>query len=308
MAARAITQGPDAEVVRRLRVAAPSAHWRNVWLLAVSRTFDVKEHLRPQVLGSLSELGAEAIPFRVGLASELAADLLADEVATDSPATRLQLASVLLTVLDLPPRPFDVTELLDRLAQERAVLRSTITTSLKRAAAGGPDTAATAWILLQGLVRYRGVLAPEAALMLGSARMLDDELVLAASAWVNPSSEVSRKAKTRTARLSDFINDDPCDFLESTSDVQLAKDWMRDLSSNKVRTLKSNAAVVLPEVPSTARKPATGGVLRTTEDVEDAIAIAVDSIAAESWGASAEVRNLLWRSLRRAAVAEDLLS
>jgi hypothetical protein len=144
MAARAITQGPDAEVVRRLRVAAPSAHWRNVWLLAVSRTFDVKEHLRPQVLGSLSELGAEAIPFRVGLAGELAADLLADEVATDSPATRQQLASVLLTVLDLPPRPFDVAELLDRLAQERAVLRSTITTSLKRAAAGGPDTAATA--------------------------------------------------------------------------------------------------------------------------------------------------------------------
>lgn len=307
MAARAITQGSDTDVVRRLRVAAPSAHWRNVWLLGVARTLDVKEHLRSQVLGSLNELGAEAIPHRVGLAAELAAELLSDEVATDSPATRLQLANILLTILDLPPRPFEAAELLDLLAQERPVLRSTIEIGLKRAAAGRADTAATAWILLQRLVRYRGLLAQGSALVLGSARMMDEELILAASAWVNPSSEVSRKAKTRTGRLSGFINEDPRDYLESEDDIEGAETWMNGLSHHKVRTLKSNPTVVLPEVPSTNTLAPTVEPIGATGDLADAIAIAVDSIAPDSWGASAEVRNLLWRSLRRAPVAASLM-
>ena len=105
MAARSITQRSDAEVVQHIERAAQSAHWRNVWLLAVARALDVKEHLRDDLLATMGRLGAEPIAHRTGLVAELATELLGDSIAQDNPSFRQQLLDMVLAVLEYRHAP-----------------------------------------------------------------------------------------------------------------------------------------------------------------------------------------------------------
>ncbi len=298
MAARAITQGPDDEILARLAGAGPSAHWRNVWLLAVARSLDVKEHLRGGVLGLLSELSSDPIARRTGMASELAGELLADSVGMDTPSFRQQLLDVTLAALDLPPRPFDTAPVLDTLAAEKPIYRSSIVEALQRALHGRADTTATAWIILNDLQQGRGPLAATATRLLDEVT-IDPAQLEAVQAWRDASGRAVAQAKTRLAALSSFLHEDPAAYLDDASDLEQLTSWTTLFGQRKVRVLRREPSVVLPE----GRSMLTGGIDEppppTSLDVREALAIAIDTIDPTSWAASSAIRSSLWRSVRR---------
>jgi hypothetical protein len=53
--------GGGAAIIEQLRNLAPSAHWRNTWLFAVSRLFAQREHPRGAAILLLDEIDTASI-------------------------------------------------------------------------------------------------------------------------------------------------------------------------------------------------------------------------------------------------------
>lgn len=90
LAARALTSGQENEILDRLEVLIPSAHWRNTWLLAAGR---LQGHSNPQIIDSLllrleQTDTASSLAMEVGPGERLALDLLEDQFATNVPRIR----------------------------------------------------------------------------------------------------------------------------------------------------------------------------------------------------------------------------
>jgi hypothetical protein len=101
MAARAITEGTDDEVLSRLKVILPAAHWRNVWLLAAGRVMKSREHLKGALLDLLAQADDQAPENELTLpGASLAVDLYNDEIASDFPTLRKALLARGLNLLN----------------------------------------------------------------------------------------------------------------------------------------------------------------------------------------------------------------
>ena len=86
MAARALVDGLDDVVVERLRVIAPSAHWRHTWLLAVGAVYRDRPRLFGPVLHMMRELDAsDTFSLIIETGPRLAIDILDDGMASKSP-------------------------------------------------------------------------------------------------------------------------------------------------------------------------------------------------------------------------------
>ncbi|WP_330272118.1 hypothetical protein OG205_34680 [Lentzea sp. NBC_00516] len=100
MAARAITRGRDEAIAQRMRTIAPSAHWRNTWLLAVGRVFVEADHFRGEVIAMLAELDRATPTMSILLpGARLAVDLLDDDVAANQPGYQCLLVERALATL-----------------------------------------------------------------------------------------------------------------------------------------------------------------------------------------------------------------
>jgi len=138
MAARGLTSGRDDQVIRNLKVLAPSSFWRNTWLLAAGNIFRQREHLRSQVIDLLGDVDADSILATLLTPSAgLALDLLEDEVPGKARKFQRKLIKYALQVLDAPP-----TDKLERLAaavrplmtldkEAREIVRQRVGQSLK---------------------------------------------------------------------------------------------------------------------------------------------------------------------------------
>lgn len=105
MAARALTSGNDADVLRRMKATAHSAHWRNTWLLAAGRVVDssVRSHLVAPLLAILDAMDREnALTAWTRPSVELARDLLADNFHATSMKTQRILFEVAVRFLEQP--------------------------------------------------------------------------------------------------------------------------------------------------------------------------------------------------------------
>jgi len=99
MAARALTTGDGTHILERLRHIAPSAHWRNTWLLAAGRIYDTQQHLRPGIADLLRQLDEhDYVGMLVNPGARLAIDLLDDDLGMTAPAARRSLAIHALTL------------------------------------------------------------------------------------------------------------------------------------------------------------------------------------------------------------------
>lgn len=306
MAARAISSGSDESQLRRLAIAAPSAHWRNTWLLAFARAMDMREHLREPLLGLLRSVDSDPLAKRVGLAPELARELLADSIAQESPTFRQQLLDIVLKTLELPPHPIEIAGVLAELAEERPLYKSTITDALKRSIKGREDTKATTWLVLTELASYVGVV-PATARMLLLQIDLDTHHLSALAVWREAGVNQPQGQDTGWAKLANFVTEDPLGYLQQAEDVQAAKDFMTTLRRRKVRALKADPRIVLPDGRSMLARGVADQPYPESPDVRDALSIAIDSIDPVSWGASAEIRSGLWRTMRRSPVAKAIL-
>ncbi|MBE3014314.1 hypothetical protein IL992_34835 [Microbispora sp. NEAU-D428] len=107
MAAEAIADGRDDEIVSRLINIGPSDYWRNVALFVAGKILVDRQALRPRLLEVFSELntGATGIGLQrtVHAGSNLALDALEDGAANRQPGTKRLLTNAAVDVLTLPP-------------------------------------------------------------------------------------------------------------------------------------------------------------------------------------------------------------
>lgn len=149
MAARAIATGPDDEVLRRMKALAPSAHWRNTWLLAAGRIFRHSEHLRLGLVALLDEIDTDSpLAMLIVPGSRLALDMLDDDTSARARGIQRTVVRRALTLINQPPDQYTenlATTLRPMLARDPE-LGGIVMPTLRRAIRGGD------WSLLSGAV------------------------------------------------------------------------------------------------------------------------------------------------------------
>ncbi len=104
MAAGALVDGPDEQVIRRLRSIAPLPAWRNVLLFAAGECFVRKQHLREHLLNLCRQLDIDTDDPLLAASktgARLALDLLEDRTARRQPKHHRVIAAHALESLDL---------------------------------------------------------------------------------------------------------------------------------------------------------------------------------------------------------------
>lgn len=105
MAARAVSEGPDEQVLNRLRLLADHPHWRNTWLLAAGRLLVSSSRFDSLIPNLLRQLPDDqgSVGRRLSSGPALAAALLEDGLAERRPGFERALLQLVLSVVDYPP-------------------------------------------------------------------------------------------------------------------------------------------------------------------------------------------------------------
>ncbi|MEV4274033.1 NACHT domain-containing protein [Micromonospora aurantiaca (nom. illeg.)] len=104
MAARALSAGGGDELLQRLKELAPSAHWRNTWLFAVSRLFARQEHLRDAMITLLQDIDSDgALATYLMPGARLAMEMLDEDITVGQPRYNKLLIRHALRLLDSYP-------------------------------------------------------------------------------------------------------------------------------------------------------------------------------------------------------------
>jgi hypothetical protein len=151
MAARALVVDDDPTVLQRLEQLAPSAHWRNTWLLAAGRTFALREHLRDRIVTLLDDVdAADLLSLLVVPGARLAIDVLNDDIAAQAPRYRRLFATRALAQLQFPPDTAvrGLADTLREACQADPQIRKLVDQALEQALAGNSAAAATAMAIL----------------------------------------------------------------------------------------------------------------------------------------------------------------
>jgi hypothetical protein len=106
MAARALTDGNEQQLRKRLAITAPSPHWRNCWIFVAGRLFhEGPDHRRDLVIEVVERFDrSEHWPgWLCPVGPELAADLLDDGLASTRPKWQKRFIMVALRAVDGVP-------------------------------------------------------------------------------------------------------------------------------------------------------------------------------------------------------------
>ncbi|MGC1021531.1 hypothetical protein WKH71_11820 [Pantoea agglomerans] len=110
MAAQALMNGADGDVITRLKCIAHASHWRNVFLFAAGRCFYERQHLRAEILSlcmalneNIGSVDIGILPSKVLAGSQLAIDILEDGAITNQPAQKRFFLRLAMRVIELPP-------------------------------------------------------------------------------------------------------------------------------------------------------------------------------------------------------------
>ncbi|MBD8045358.1 hypothetical protein H9638_16240 [Arthrobacter sp. Sa2BUA2] len=140
MASRFLVSGDPQEVLTRLEVLAKSAHWRNTWLFAAGQVFDNYSHLRSKLIDLVLDLDEASIQQSwVKSGSDLAADLLEDNFASETPGFRRKLILRVSEYVDNPSFPYKLIPILHEASLKDKVVYQKIRGTFENALlAGGP--------------------------------------------------------------------------------------------------------------------------------------------------------------------------
>lgn len=138
MASRYLTSGPEEEILGRLRLLAKSSHWRNTWLFAAAEVYGNRLHLREKILSIVMETDSRSMAEHLAKpGSVLAADMLMDNFAGDTPGLHKQLLNQVLDILDTPLMDQHLIPVLHEAAEKDHVYRRRIEQSFNDAIAAG---------------------------------------------------------------------------------------------------------------------------------------------------------------------------
>lgn len=288
MAAQALVNGPDPDVIGRLRVIAPSAHWRNTWLLSVGALHRRRTYLFDQVLHMIRELDAgDPLSLVIETAPHLAIDVLEDGMAASSPKHLRLLTDLALQLLNGPN--LGAGRLGDVLAEigDEETIRPRVITALQRAGTGSPGERAAAGIVLDRITRggRRGSLASRARQM----RDTKGETQAPATGAHTPGS---------TVRLTDAL---PAE-VQAWSDDSTEARFLEELRSVKTTVASSGRFEIPLEITP---HHATADLLADDQALLR-VADAIDKIDPQNWSARTSIVAFLWRSRERTPVSESL--
>jgi hypothetical protein len=285
MAARALVDGLDEQVVERLRVIAPSAHWRNTWLLAVGAVYRSRPRLFDPVLHMMRELDAsDTFSLIVETAPRLAIDILDDGMASKSPKHLRLLVDLALQLLTGPNLGAGrLGDVLAEIGDDEAV-RSRVIAALQRSWDGSPSAHEAATLVLERLTGRQGFLPARARQMLASKP--------AGAPPVGPGTVGAR------VRLSEAL-------------PEYTRTWPRTSVERRfVEEMRNVKTVVGPRgeflIPGgiTPRQAATD--VLADDDALGRVAEAIDAIEPYNWSARSAIVAFLWRARERVPVADHL--
>lgn len=288
MAARALVDGLDDEVIERLRVIAPSAHWRNTWLLAVGAVYRDRPRLFDPVIHMMRELDAnDAFSLIIETAPHLAIEVLEDGVASKSPKHLRLLVDLALQLLTGPNLGAGrLGDVLVEVGDDEAV-RPRVIAALQRACAGSPSEHAAAAIVIEMLTGpdQRGVL-PSRARQIRATK-------LATTSPVGP------RTPGTVVRLSEALPDEARSWSPTSTEGRFVKEMQR------VKT------VVGPdgnfEIPLGITPRQVAADVLVDEDALGRVAGAIDEIEPCNWSARTSIVAFLWRARERMPVAHQLM-
>lgn len=157
MAAMCLTAGPLDVVTGRMRIAAPSPHWRNTWIFAAGHLFSTPQDHQHRAVVELVESVDTGPGSRLGnvvpIGPRLALDLIDDGMARSLPKWRNRLIGCGLQVLHEPAPPdlLSIARVLVRFADTGDEQHKAVADGL-RDALGGPASARTTAEKFQALV------------------------------------------------------------------------------------------------------------------------------------------------------------
>ena len=289
MAGRALSNGTDDEVRRRLRIAAPSPHWRNTWVFTAGRLFsEGPDHRRNLIIGVVETVDKR--PDWPGwlcpVGPELAADLLDDGLAATTPKWQRRLVDVALRSLaEAVPR--DLRGLARSLAAAAAGNNLMyIRGALKTALAGTPRSHTVAMSIAR----------------LGEFGSAIPGIAEPATGPSGDSTSSSGKLMT----VTDFLRP-PLAGIEASADtLTKVENALTELRKLKLRQARdSTLRAMTPDV--TARWPRTLEALRDQE-ASLVIELLCGDLEAPLWRAQDLMAQAVWPGLSRVPVGQDLIS
>lgn len=290
MAAKALTSGPDDVVVGNLKVVAPSAHWRNTWLLAVGTLYRDKTHLFDQMLQGIRDVDADDwLSFLVSIGPRLACDVLDDGVAAKNPRHVRHLVDHALEALS------GVNLGASRLGQVLAdqvdlneMTRTRIVRELERAIAAGPESREAALLVLKelGAKGRTGSLAAKARQMI--------------SIHSKPQLHEQPGTARRSATLADVLPTKAASWDEGSTPRAFRDDLRR------VRTTSGQGGLF--DIPEGLSVPVSAAHVVADPAALQQVVEAIMQIDPQNWPARTAITSLLWRARERLPVADALPS
>jgi len=149
MAGRHLTSGTVDEVVQRLRLAAPSPHWRFAWLFAAGRYFaEPQDHQHTAIVTLIESMDAAA-PERLGsvcpIGPDLALGIIDDGMAKSHPAFQQRILARACDILAQPNLSdrLSVARALMKAADSKDELRKQISDAMRAALTASPTSRST---------------------------------------------------------------------------------------------------------------------------------------------------------------------
>jgi hypothetical protein len=319
MAARAITTGDDPDIIHRLRTLAPSAHWRNTWLLATGRIASQRVNLVDPIIGLLDELDTgNYLTLHLAPGAEVALDLLDDKFADPSPRVERLLLYKAVQLLQKPPTSTidKAADILQRVSQDSpsTTAAAFIADATRKSLSGEPPEQITAVLMMKRwgsndlvaehtddgrLIAFTprtGALAVLARQRLGGGsveRMLGPDHNAALSRHFNNSDVGDRSESTPKASLDSYLR--PLVGKERfTSDDRAKLDRLLEaLKSCPVRTFGGSNVPAVAAVPFVSLDVMEAALTRP--DIADHIAETLMSLDAKDWAIASALSELVRR-------------
>jgi hypothetical protein len=289
MAARALSDGTDDEVRRRLHTTAPSPHWRNTWVFAAGRFFSDGPDYRRDLVTEVVEFTDKQPGWPGWLCAvgpELAADLLDDGLAATTPKWQRRLVDVALRSLT-QAAPRDIRGLARGLtvaATGNNLLY--IRGALKTALAGTPRARAVAT-----LIASMGVF--------GSAILGMTQASVARSGSGGQS-----RSRGKLATVESVLRPLLSEITESAETMASVDNALTELNGLRLRLAKDGKVhVIVPDVRS--QWPHTIEALRD-QDAGLVLELLCGDLDANLWQVQDLLAQAIWPALSRAPVGQHL--
>lgn len=288
MAARAISSGSDAEVRDRLKLTAPSPHWRNTWVFVAGRLFtDGSDHQRDLITSVVSTVDetSELPSWLCPVGPELAADILDDGLAANKPKWQRRFVDISLKTLHgWVPRDTRGVALGLTAAAEDSNLRTHIRGALKAALAGAPKNVAVARIIL-GDSKIGGAAPPVPEFSMNYRAMWNGELPEDIAAVFG---------------LGDLLSKGLDDIEIGPAAKILLEESLKEL--NGVQLVETTRTGLWPRLPDASDQfPRTLAAL-SDEEAGTVLELLCDDLEPDQWLAQALLARIMWSPLTRESV------